>query len=285
MDIPLISQVRMRLRPGREICQRQGRSVRQYDGHDAHAWNDPVKGGELAKSQIDRGADVVYAAAGATGQGVLKAAADAGKLGIGVDSDQNGLFPGKVLTSMLKHVDVATYKSFKTAKDGAWKPGINVFGLKEGGVGYAVDDINKALITAGSQKAASTRRRPTSSPARSRSTITWPTTSARSEPRRLSERTPRRPGRIVAAAGGAASMRGRERQIPAHGDRKRIAIQLEPWGACVTDEARDQRARHRTHRHRQEIRPGSRQQQRQSARRARHHPRHRRRERRRQVDA
>ena len=92
-------------------------------GTTSSAWNDPVKGGELAKSQIDRGADIVYAAAGATGQGVLKAAADAGKYGIGVDSDQDGLFPGHVLTSMVKHVDVATYNSFMDAKNGTWKPG------------------------------------------------------------------------------------------------------------------------------------------------------------------
>jgi basic membrane lipoprotein Med (substrate-binding protein (PBP1-ABC) superfamily) len=121
----------MRLRAGRQIRERQGRSVRQHDRHDAGAWNDPVKGGELAKSQIDRGADIVYAAAGATGQGVLKAAADAGKFGIGVDSDQDNLFPGKVLTSMLKRVDVATYESFKAAKDGTWKAGVQVFGLKD----------------------------------------------------------------------------------------------------------------------------------------------------------
>src|SRR6185437_14115051 len=83
----------------------------------------------------------------ATGQGVLKAAADAGKFGIGVDSNQNGLFPGHVLTSMLKHVDVATYKSFMDAKNGVWKPGVQVLGLKEGGVDYAVDDNNKAILT------------------------------------------------------------------------------------------------------------------------------------------
>ena len=118
------------------------------------AWNDPVKGGELAKSQIDRGADVVFAAAGATGQGVLKAAADAGKLGIGVDSDQDNLFPGKVLTSMLKHVDVATYKSFMDAKDGTWKAGVQAFGLKEGGVGYAEDEWNKAILSAEAKNAA-----------------------------------------------------------------------------------------------------------------------------------
>ena len=106
-----------------------------------------MKGGELARSQFDRGADIVYAAAGATGLGVLQAAADANKLAIGVDANQNGLHPGKVLTSMLKHVDVATYNVFKEEQDGAFKPGVQVLGLAEGGVGWALDDNNKGLIT------------------------------------------------------------------------------------------------------------------------------------------
>ncbi len=116
-------------------------------GTTPEAWNNPVKGGELAKAQIDQGADVVYAAAGATGLGVLRTAADAGKLGIGVDSNQNGLHPGKVLTSMLKRVDVAAYKSMSDAKAGTWKGGVQVLGLAEDGVGWALDDNNKALIT------------------------------------------------------------------------------------------------------------------------------------------
>ncbi|HXW19211.1 MAG TPA: BMP family ABC transporter substrate-binding protein, partial [Roseiarcus sp.] len=110
------------------------------------------------KAQIGQGADVVYAAAGATGQGVLKAAADAGKFGIGVDSDQDNLFPGKVLTSMLKRVDIATYNTFKSAKDGTWKPGVQVLGLKEGGVGYAQDEWNKAVLSDEAKKAAEAAR-------------------------------------------------------------------------------------------------------------------------------
>jgi basic membrane protein A len=116
-------------------------------GTTGAAWNDPVKGGELAKSQFDQGADVVYHAAGGTGLGVLQAAADAGKLGIGVDSNQNHLHPGKVLTSMLKRVDTATYKTFEAAMKDSFKPGVQVLGLAEGGVGWALDDNNKALIT------------------------------------------------------------------------------------------------------------------------------------------
>jgi basic membrane protein A and related proteins len=90
---------------------------------------------------------VIYHAAGGTGVGVLRAAVDAGKLGIGVDSNQNALHPGKILTSMLKRVDTATYTTFKQAKDGTWKAGVSVLGLKEEGVGWALDDNNKSLIT------------------------------------------------------------------------------------------------------------------------------------------
>ncbi len=147
MDIPLISQFECGYAQGVKYVNAKDEVFANMTGTTPAAWNDPVKGGELAKSQIDRGADIVYAAAGATGQGVLKAAADAGKLGIGVDSDQNGLFPGKVLTSMLKRVDIATYDMFKAAKDGTWKAGFNVFGVKEDGVGYALDEFNKGLIT------------------------------------------------------------------------------------------------------------------------------------------
>ncbi|MGC2788064.1 MAG: BMP family ABC transporter substrate-binding protein [Roseiarcus sp.] len=148
MDIPLISKFECGYAQGVKYASDGKDEVfANMTGTTPAAWNDPVKGGELAKSQIDRGADIIYAAAGATGQGVLKAAADAGKFGIGVDSNQNGLFPGKILTSMLKHVDVATYKSFMDAKNGTWKPGVLVLGLKEGGVDYAVDDNNKAILT------------------------------------------------------------------------------------------------------------------------------------------
>jgi basic membrane protein A len=154
MDIPLISAFGCGYAQGVKYVNDKDEVFANMTGTDFHAWTDPVKGGELAKSQMDRGADIVYAAAGATGQGVLKAAADAGKLGIGVDSDQDNLFPGKVLTSMLKHVDVATYKSFMDAKNGAWKPGHLELGLKEGGVDYAMDEWNKAVLTPEAKAAA-----------------------------------------------------------------------------------------------------------------------------------
>lgn len=147
MDIPLIRKFACGYLQGVKAAKKDAEIFQNMTGSTPAAWNDPVKGGELAKSQIDRGADVIYHAAGGTGIGVLRAAADAGKLGIGVDSNQNGLQPGKVLTSMLKRVDVAAYTSFKAARDGTWKPGVSVLGLKEDGVGWALDDANKGLIT------------------------------------------------------------------------------------------------------------------------------------------
>ncbi len=146
MDIPLIRRFACGYVQGVKSVKKDAEVLQNMTGTTGAAWNDPVKGGELAKSQIDRGADVIYHAAGGTGIGVLRAAADAGKLGIGVDSNQNGLHPGKVLTSMLKRVDVATHTAFTQARDQNWG-GHRVLGLKEDGVGWADDEHNKALIT------------------------------------------------------------------------------------------------------------------------------------------
>ena len=147
MDIPLIRNFACGYVQGVKAAKPDADVFQNMTGTTGAAWNDPVKGGELAKSQIDQGADVVYHAAGGTGLGVLQAAADAGKLGIGVDSNQNYLHPGKVLTSMLKRVDVAVYNAFKDGKDGKFTAGVAVLGLAEDGVGWALDENNKALIT------------------------------------------------------------------------------------------------------------------------------------------
>jgi len=146
MDIPLIRKFACGYVGGAKAAGATD-VIQNYTGDTPAAWNDPTKGGEIAKSQIAQGADVIYAAAGGTGIGVLQAAADEGKLGIGVDSNQNYLQPGKILTSMLKRVDLAVYDAFMDAKNGEFTPGVNVLGLKEDGVGYAVDEHNQALIT------------------------------------------------------------------------------------------------------------------------------------------
>ncbi|KKC33068.1 BMP family lipoprotein [Devosia psychrophila] len=118
-----------------------------YIGAGFEAFNDKPKAVEVAKSQLDQGADVVYQVAGGAGAGVLQAAADAGKFSIGVDSNQNHLYPGSVLTSMVKRVDVATYNAFMDEKNGTFTPGLITLGLAEDGVAAAFDDNNASLIT------------------------------------------------------------------------------------------------------------------------------------------
>ncbi|MAZ01982.1 MAG: BMP family ABC transporter substrate-binding protein [Sneathiella sp.] len=147
MDIPLIRKFALGYKEGVMYADPNAEVIENMTGTTPAAWNDPTKGSELAKSQYDRGADVIFAAAGATGLGVLQTAADEGKLAIGVDSNQNYLHPGSMLTSMMKRVDVAVYNALMTAKDGTWKPGIQVLGLAENGVGFAVDQWNKDLLT------------------------------------------------------------------------------------------------------------------------------------------
>jgi basic membrane protein A len=147
MDIPLIRKFACGYVQGAKYANPNAQVFENMTGTTGDAWNDPTKGGELARSQFDRGADVVYAAAGGTGLGVYQAAKDSGKLAIGVDSNQNYIHPGTMLTSMLKRVDLAVYNAFKTAQDGTWKPGVQILGLAEDGVGWALDDNNKALIT------------------------------------------------------------------------------------------------------------------------------------------
>ncbi len=148
MDIPLIRKFACGYEQGVKYANPNAEIFQNMTGTTPAAWNNPSKGGELARSQFDRGADVVYAAAGGTGIGVYQAAKDSGKLAIGVDSNQNYLHPGTMLTSMLKRVDVAAYNAFKTALDGTWKPGIQILGLTEDGVGWALDEHNRDLVSA-----------------------------------------------------------------------------------------------------------------------------------------
>ena len=146
MDIPLIRKFGCGYAQGVKAAKPDATIFQNMTGDTGAAWNDPVKGGEITKGQMAQGADVVYAAAGATGLGVLQAAADGGALSIGVDANQNYLYPGKVLTSMMKRVDVAVYNVMKAGNAG-FKPGVQALGLAEDGVGVAMDDNNKPLIT------------------------------------------------------------------------------------------------------------------------------------------
>ena len=145
MDIPLIRKFQGGYDQGARYVNPDIRVLGNMTGTTVEAWNNPTKGAELAKAQIDKGADVVYQAAGGTGIGVLQAAADAGVLGIGVDSNQNWMHPGNMLTSMLKRLDLTIYEQAEKTAAGTFESGIHILGLAEGMVGYATED---GLVTA-----------------------------------------------------------------------------------------------------------------------------------------
>ncbi len=142
MDVPLIRKFQCGFEQGAKFANPKVEVTANMTGTTPTAWNDPARGGELAKAQFSKGVDVVFAAAGGTGVGVYQATKDAGKLAIGVDSNQNHLHPGTMLTSMVKRVDVAVASSFKQHK-----AGVTSLGLKEGGVDYAIDQYNAKLVT------------------------------------------------------------------------------------------------------------------------------------------
>jgi basic membrane protein A and related proteins len=147
MDIPLIRKFQCGFEQGAKYANPKAEVVANMTGTTPSAWNDPARGGELAKAQFASGVDVIFAAAGGTGLGVYQAAKDNGKLAIGVDSNQNHIHPGTMLTSMVKRVDVAVYEAFKGVK-----PGTSALGLKEGGVDVALDEHNAKLVSADMKK-------------------------------------------------------------------------------------------------------------------------------------
>jgi basic membrane protein A and related proteins len=154
MDIPLIHKFEVGYEEGAHSVKPNIRVIANYIGVTDAAWNDPVKGKELARSQIDRGADVIFTAAGNSGLGAFDAVEQAGKdeqgrarrFVIGVDANQNWVKPGFVLTSMVKRVDNAVYQIVNDKVNGKFQGGIHVYGLENDGVGYAMDQYNKDLI-------------------------------------------------------------------------------------------------------------------------------------------
>jgi basic membrane protein A len=154
MDIPLIHKFATGYEEGARAVNPNIRVIENYIGVTDAAWNDPVKGKELARSQIDKGADVIFTAAGNSGLGAFDAVEQFGKdangraqrFVIGVDSNQNWDKPGFVLTSMVKRVDNAVYQMVKDKVSGQFKGGMHVYGLENDGVGYALDQYNKELI-------------------------------------------------------------------------------------------------------------------------------------------
>lgn len=148
MDIPLIRRFQKGFEAGVKSINPKGKVLVSYIGVTGEAWNNPAKAKEIALSQISQKADVIFHAAGASGAGLFDAAADKKVYAIGVDSNQNWVKPGVVLTSMLKKVDVAVFETIKSVKEAKFTAGVNRFGLKDGGIDWALDSNNKSLWSA-----------------------------------------------------------------------------------------------------------------------------------------
>jgi basic membrane protein A len=147
MDVPLIHKFEAGYRAGALHVRPEAKVLVGYAGVRPEAFADPVRGKEIALSQIGQGADIVFHASGVTGLGVIEAAKERGKLAIGVDSNQNGVAPGVVFTSMIKRVDNAVYRQIADSFHDKFRGGIVEFGLAEEGVGFAVDEHNRDLLS------------------------------------------------------------------------------------------------------------------------------------------
>ena len=154
MDIGLIHRFKEGYEEGARSVNPNIRVIPNYVGVTDAAWNNPGKGKEIALAQISKGADVIFTAAGNSGLGAFDAVEQAGKQNgrathyvIGVDANQNMVKPGFVLTSMVKRVDNAVYSIIEDVVNQRFKAGFHVYGLSEDGVGYAMDENNKDLVT------------------------------------------------------------------------------------------------------------------------------------------
>ena len=147
MDIPLIRRFVMGYEAGAKHVNSKATVTTNFVGVSGEAWNNPPRAKELAVTQYGRGVDVIYGAAGASTMGLLDAAEEKKKLAIGVDSNQNGIKPGYVLTSMLKRVDVAVNSVIKDTVEGNFTAGTVRYGLANQGVDFAMDQHNEKLVS------------------------------------------------------------------------------------------------------------------------------------------
>ncbi|MFZ9594675.1 MAG: BMP family lipoprotein [Bdellovibrionia bacterium] len=146
MDIPMIRRFELGYIHGAKAANPKIQITSNFIGVTGEAWNNPTKAKELAVTKYDSGVDVIFSAAGASGSGLFDAAEEKRKFAIGVDSNQNWVKPGLILTSMVKRVDEAVYSTCKEAIEGKFTSGSVRFGLQSKGVDYAVDSFNESLM-------------------------------------------------------------------------------------------------------------------------------------------
>ncbi len=152
MEMPLLRRFERGYSAGAHYIHPQMKVMVNYVGVTADAWSNPAKGKELALAQFAAGVDVIYGAAGASGIGLFDAAEEQHKWVIGVDSNQNGVRPGTVLTSMVKKMDEAVFAVCKRSQAGQFEAGVSRFNLANHGVELAFDHFNEKLIPAAVRK-------------------------------------------------------------------------------------------------------------------------------------
>lgn len=145
-QIPLIEKFEAGYKAGAKTADPNVRVLATYTGD----WNDVNKGKQQAEQEFGNGADIIYHAAGKAGLGVIQAASEkgAGFYAIGVDQDQDGEAPGRVLTSMVKHLDNAVFDTVKRVKEGQFQPGTHLYDLKSDGVGLSEMKYTKQDVPA-----------------------------------------------------------------------------------------------------------------------------------------
>jgi basic membrane protein A len=146
MDIALIRRFLLGYEAGAKAANPKIKVISQFVGVTSDAWANPTRGKELALGQFSRKADIIYAAAGASNMGVFDAAEEKKFFAIGCDSNQNGVKPGRILTSMLKRVDIAVYEAISKEVKKSFQAGTVSFGLADSGIDYAIDANNETLV-------------------------------------------------------------------------------------------------------------------------------------------
>ena len=152
MEIPLIKRFELGFEAGAKHINPKIKLSQSFVGLTSAAWNNPSKAKELALSMYEQGVDIIFVAAGASSQGVFDAVQEANRKSktkdyvIGVDSNQNYLAPGMVLTSMEKKVDVEVYAAIQRFVNHKFASGVTAYGFQDGGIEWALDSYNTPLF-------------------------------------------------------------------------------------------------------------------------------------------
>ena len=146
-DVPLLQEFEAGYVAGIHAINPEAEVTVEYISTDATGFGQPEKAKELALAQYANGIDVIYVAAGGSGQGVLEAAQEQEKFIIWVDANGNHLAPGIVLTSMTKEIPASVQRIIQEAAEDNFMAGIRYFGIVDGGISYAIDEHNQPLLS------------------------------------------------------------------------------------------------------------------------------------------